>query len=451
MAADRVVVSGFGAVTPLGLTAEKTWQGLCAGQCGINTIKAFDPTGFDCKLAGEVPEFKIRDYIPKSVRKAAKLMSRDIELSIIASLEAIKSAGLITKGIDESAVNIDSTRIAINFAAGLISCDLLEIAPAVAQSLNGDGSFDMHKWGKQGIEFVTPLWLLKYLPNMLACHVGIIHDIQGPSNTITCAEAGSHIAIIEASQQIQRGSADIALAGGAEGKVNPIIMIRQNLLKRSSVKYNDKPDQACRPFDKDACGCVFGEGAAVLVLESLQNAQKRCAKIYAEIVGTGQSNNINSKYENLEADGQGIRIAIEKALSAAKITPDQLDLVIPHGTGIPQDDAAESKALEMVLKDAVKNVPVWSTKSMLSNTGAASGNVDIAAALCAMRDNLIPAAKNCPQKADWCNLNIPQQTIKKDVRNVLVCSYTYGGQTAAIVLKKLDSIPVIPNECEESA
>jgi len=260
MNSARVVITGLGAISPLGLTVNDMWAGLCAGKCGITKITAFDPVGFNCKLAGQVPDYKIKDYVPKTYRKATKLMSRDIELAVIASKEAVVNSGLITKGIDSDNVNIEPTRTAINLGAGLISCDLEEIAPAVAKCVT-DGKFDIHKWGKDGIEFITPLWLLKYLPNMLACHVGIIHDIQGPSNTITCAEASAHLSIGEAAEIIVRGDSDIALAGGAEAKVNPIVMIRQCLLKRATSENNDDPDRACRPFDADAKGSVFGEGA----------------------------------------------------------------------------------------------------------------------------------------------------------------------------------------------
>jgi 3-oxoacyl-[acyl-carrier-protein] synthase II len=437
MDSARVVITGFGQITPLGLTAEETWNSLCAGKSGIDTITAFDPVGFSCKLAGQVPEYKIRDYVPKTHRKATKLMSRDIELSVIAANEALIHAGLATKGIDPENININPERTAINLGAGLISCDLVELAPAVAASIT-DGKFDIRKWGKDGLDLVTPLWLLKYLPNMLACHVGIIHDIQGPSNSITCAETSGHLAIAEATQVIARGDSDIALAGGAEAKVNPIVMIRQCLLKRATSENNDDPAAACRPFDADAKGSVFGEAAGIVILEELNHARKRNAKVYAEVVGIGQSNSINPAYEHIEPNGKGIRISIEKALAEAKIQPEDLDLIIPHGTGIPADDLAEAKAIQAVLGDAAAKIPVWPTKSMLSNTGAACGAVDVIAAICAMRDGKIPPVKNCDKKAAGCNLNIIDQSLEKSIRFALSCSYTYGGQTAAVVLKKVE-------------
>jgi 3-oxoacyl-[acyl-carrier-protein] synthase II len=428
------VITGLGAITPLGLSYKDLWSGLCQGKCGIDRITAFDPSGFTCQIAGQAPEYSIRDYVPKSMRKTTKLMSRDIELAVVAASEAFKDAGLNTKAFDEQKVTINPQRTAIILGAGLISCDLVELAPAVAKSIT-DGKFDIKKWGSLGIEQLTPLWLLKYLPNMLACHVGIIHDIQGPSNSITCAEAASHLAIGEAMQIIIRGDADVALAGGGEAKVNPIVHLRQCLLKRATSDYNNNPKDACRPFDADAKGSVFGEAAACVILESPENAKKRGAKVYAQIAGFGQSCSINSKYESLEPDGKGVQYAIETALDEAKIKPDQLDLIIPHGTAVPADDIAEAKGIANALGCAIDKIPVFPTKSMTSNTGAAAGAVDIVAACCVIKDGIIPAAVNFKKTSKDCRLNIAKEQIKKKINYVLCCSYTYGGQTAALVLK----------------
>jgi 3-oxoacyl-[acyl-carrier-protein] synthase II len=428
------VITGLGAITPLGLSYKDLWFGLCQGKSGIGRITAFDPSGFTCQVGGQAPEFNIRDYVPKSIRKTTKLMSRDIELAVVAGNEAIKDSGLKTKAFDEQNITINPRRTAIILGAGLISCDLVEFAPAVAKSIT-DGKFDIKKWGAQGIEHLTPLWLLKYLPNMLACHVGIIHDIQGPSNTITCAEVASHLAIGEAMQIILRGDADTALAGGGEAKVNPIVHLRQCLLKRATANYNDNPAGACRPFAADAKGSVFGEAAATIVIENSETAKQRGAKVYAQIAGFGQSCSINKRYECLELDGKGVQYAIEAAMEQAKIKPQQLDLIIPHGTGVFDDDIAEAKGIQNALGGEAETIPVFPTKSMVSNTGAAAGAVDVIAACCAIRDGIIPAAKNCEQKNKECKLNIAKEQIKKKINYVLCTSYTYGGQTAAVVLK----------------
>lgn len=437
MGAARVVVTGLGAISPLGLGAEEMWAGLCGGRCGIDRIRAFDPTGLACELAGEVPDYRIQDYVPRTHRKAVKLMCRDIQLAVMAAREAVASSGLITKGIDPDSVNVDPTRLAVNFGTGMISCDLVELAPAVAASAT-NGEFDLRKWGQQGLPLVTPLWLLKYLPNMLACHVGIIHDAQGPSNTITCAEASAHLAIGEAAQVVARRDADIALAGAAEAKVNLIMMVRQCLLTRTASGCNDSPESACRPFDADATGSVFGEGAGVVVLESLENARSRGATILAEIAGVGHSHNVHAVFERLEPDGKGLQIAIEKALDDAEIGPKDLDLIIPHGTGVPVDDRAEACALEAALGDVAGKVPTWPTKSMLSTTGAASGLLDLIATVRAVNEGVIPAARNFDTPAEGCHLNIVKEKRQGYVRHALCCSYTHGGQTAALVVRHYD-------------
>lgn len=434
MRSARVVVTGLGAISPLGLNVDEMWEGLCAGRCGIGRVQAFDPTGFSCELAGEVPDYRVQDYVPRTHRKAVKLMCRDIELAIVAAREAVVRSGLITKGIDPDHVSIDPTRTAVNFGAGMISCDMVELAPAVAASTT-DGRFDLRKWGRDGLELITPIWLLKYLPNMLACHISIIHDIQGPSNTITCAEASAHLAIGEAAQIIARGDSDVALAGAAEAKVNPIMMIRQCLLKRTASASPDVPETACRPFDAGATGSVFGEAGGVITLESLAHAQRRHAKILAEVVGIGHSHSSNPAYERLEPDGKGVQIAIEDAMADAEVTPEELDLIIPHGAAVPEGDRAEARAIEAAIGPAAADIPVWPTKSMLSTTGAASGALDVIAAVRAMGQGRIPAAKNFEKPATGCNLNVLTEPLEGRIRHALCCSYTHGGQVAALVLK----------------
>lgn len=432
----RVVITSVGAVSPLGLRSADLWKALMEGRCGIGRIRSFDPVKLPCQIAGEVPEYNIRDYVPKSYRKATKLMCRDIELAVIASDEAIRASGLVSKAVDPDHVTLKPDRTAIDFGSGIISCDLPEIAPAVAASAV-DGRFDMKKWGREGLETVTPLWLLKYLPNMLACHIGIIHDIQGPSNTITCGEVSSHIAVTEAAEMIQRNHADAALAGGGEAKVNPLLMVRQCLLKRAAFTGSEDPLRACRPFDAGACGSVFGEGAGALVLEEFSHAQQRGAAILAEFVGGASSVTAMDSYIFMK-DGRGLEIAIRQALHQAGIEPVQLDLIIPHGTGIARDDRVEAAVLQHILGSAAGKVPVWPIKGQVSHTGSASGAIDLIAAVLAIKHGTIGAAYNFDTPADGCKLNIPKKPIQKDIRYVLCCGYSYGGQTAAVVLKKYE-------------
>jgi len=434
MSAPRVVVTGLGAVSPLGLNVEESWVGLCAGRSGVRRIRAFDPAGVPCEFAGEGPDYRIQDHVPRTYRKAVKLMCRDIELAVLAAGEAFAAAGLVTKGIDPERINVDPTRVACNLGAGMICCDLVELGPAVAASAV-DGRFDLRQWGRQGLDLVTPLWLLKYLPNMLACHIGIIHDIQGPSNTIMCGEASAHLALGEAAQVIARGSADVAVAGAAEAKVSQRMLLRQHLLGRAVAACDGAPETLCRPFDAGARGSVFGEGAGMVVLERLDRAQARGARILAEVAGIGHSHSLQPGYRRLEPDGRGLRIAVEKALADAQIGPGDLDLVIPHGTAVPEDDLAEARALAAALGPAVQDVPVWPTKSMLTTTGAASGALDVVAAVRALVEGVIPAARNFDAPAPGCDLRVPTAQRTGRLRHVLSCSYTHGGQTAAVVLK----------------
>src|SRR6476620_9086963 len=258
---NRVVITGIGVVSPIGIGTRPFWDNLLAGQVGLKRIAQFDPSGFACQLAGEVPGYKISDYVPKSYRKATKVMARDIELAVVAADDAFKDSGLKSKAYTD-APDFDGKRFGCNSGAGLISCELDELAGAmdVARTDGSPNKIDLKKWGKEGLGQLTPLWLLKYLPNMLACHVTIVHELKGPSNTITCDAASSHLAIGEAFRTIQRGDADCAICGGSESKVVPMGVIRQTLLKRLTELHNDSPEQAVRPFDGDATGTVVGEG-----------------------------------------------------------------------------------------------------------------------------------------------------------------------------------------------
>src|SRR5258708_28074380 len=192
----RVVITGIGVISPIGIGASTFWENLIAGKVGVKGISAFDPGGFPSQIAGEVPAFKISDYVPKSYRKATKVMARDTELAVVAADDAFKDGGLKSKAYTDTP-EIDPLRFGCNIGAGLISCELNELTSAMHVA-RAASKLDLHKWGKEGMEQLTPLWLLKYLPNMLACHVTIIHELKGPSNTITCADASSHLAIGEA-------------------------------------------------------------------------------------------------------------------------------------------------------------------------------------------------------------------------------------------------------------
>src|SRR5436190_1079474 len=288
----RVIITGIGVISPIGIGAKSFWENLLAGIVGVRRIAQYDPTGFPCHIAGEVPAYRINDYVPKSYRKATKVMARDIELAVIAADDAFKDAGIQSKAYTETPA-INGKRFGCNIGAGLISAELNELTAAMHTARDGN-KLDLHKWGRDGMSQLTPLWLLKYLPNMLACHVTIIHGLMGPSNTITCADSSSHLAIGEAFRTIQRGKADLAICGGAESRVNPMGMMRHHLLRKLTETHNDSPADAVRPFDADADGTAFGEGGGLLILEEYEHAEKRGAKVYAELVGFAATQDAHS-------------------------------------------------------------------------------------------------------------------------------------------------------------
>src|SRR5687768_5879477 len=349
----RVVVTGVGVISPIGIGAKTFWENLLAGKVGVRRIQQFDPSGFPCHIAGEIPDYKIGDYVPKSYRKATKVMARDIEVAVIAADDAMKDAGLKTKAYTEQP-EIKSERFGCNIGAGLINTELDELTAAMHVAREGN-KLDLHKWGRDGMQQLTPLWLLKYLPNMLACHVTIIHQLKGPSNTITCADASSHLAIGEAFRTIQRGDADLAICGGAESKVNPMGVVRQVLLKRVTESCNDRPADAVRPFDEGATGTAIGEGGGLFILEEYEHAKSRGAKVCAELAGFGASQDTHTVTEP-EPSGHSYAKAIQKALADANLPPAAVNLLVPHGIGIPKHDRAELSGLHAVFGGGLERV-----------------------------------------------------------------------------------------------
>ena len=432
----RVVITGIGVISPIGVGSKSFWDNLLAGQVGVRRIASFDPGGFACQIAGEVPAFKIGDYVPKSYRKATKLMARDIELAVVAADDAFKDAGLKSKAYaDPPAIN--SHRFGCNIGAGLISVDLNELTPAlsVARSAANGNKLDLQRWGREGMSQLTPLWLLKYLPNMLACHVTIIHELKGPSNTITCADASSHLAIGEAFRTIQRGKADLAICGGTETKVVPMSHMRQILLKRCTETHNDSPETAVRPFDADADGTATAEGGGLFILEEYEHATARGAKIYAELVGFGASQDTHRITEP-DPSGHSYGRAIGKALADANLPPTAVDLLVPGGLGIPSHDRAELAGLHNVFGGGLSRVPLAPIKAQTGNLAAGSG-VDAATAVLALHHNKIPAAVNTRKVIDGHTLNLKPEPRDADLNVTVSSVYSLGGQNAALVFKKV--------------
>lgn len=330
-----------------------------------------------------------------------------------------------------------NTRFGANIGAGLICADLPELAEAL-YSASEDGRFSLARWGAEGMHNLTPLWLLKFLPNMLACHVTIVHDAQGPSNTITCAEASSHLAIGEAFRTIARGVADVCICGGAESKTNPMALLRQCLGRRLS-RRNDAPAQACRPFGRDRDGTVVSEGAGLVILEELEHARQRGARIYAELVGFGASNDAcdPGQPSRPHPEGRGIVLAARKALADAGLGPDDVDLVSAFAAGLPAHDAAEARAITTLLGARVAQVPVLAIKGGLGNNGAGSGALDFIAAVLALHNHTLPPSPNtAPLDPEFSLRVVAEGPRDARIDTVLCNAYALGGgQNASLVIR----------------
>lgn len=439
----RTFITGLGPITALGVGIEPLWKGLCEGRSAIRRITWLDPSGFPCQVAGEIADelFDVKSIVPKSYRKATKVMARDIELAVGAAAAAIADAGLVTKAAGEDATStIPAARFGCHIGAGLIAADADELTSALVTSRNAEGGLDLKHWGATGMQNLTPLWLLKYLPNMLACHVTIIHDCEGPSNTITCAEASATLSMGESQRAIQRGAADACLTGGAECKLNTMGHLRQAFAKRlATTDGMENPASTVRPFDRDATGSVLGEGGGLVVLEAEDCAKARnAANIYCELAGFAATQSFSADATGTEIDEQGESIsdAIEMALAAAKMNAEDIDCIAPFGSGIAAVDRIESFAIRKVFGDRATRIPFITTIPNIGNTTAGSGAVAVSAGAMALKTQTLPARINTTNAIDGLMAAAaPSQSAK--LRSALVISTGMGGQNAAVVLRSL--------------
>ncbi len=439
----RVVISGLGPVTPIGIGAPAFWDALLEARSGIRRLQAFDPMRFESQVGGEIPSLSVADYVHKGYRKAAKIMARDIVLAVAAAHQAVSDAGLRTRcllerGEAEGGFPVDSTRFGANIGAGLICADLPELAEAL-YGASEEGRFSFARWGNEAMNNLTPLWLLKFLPNMLACHVTIVHDAQGPSNTITCGEASSHLAIGEGYRTVARGAADVCICGGAESKTNPMALLRQMLGQRLS-RRNDAPEKACRPFAADRDGTVVSEGGGLVILEALEHAQRRGARIYGELVGFGAAQDAYSAAQPSDPhpEGRGVALAVRKALDDAGIPPQRVDMVATAACGLVAHDRAEAVGLRGVLGDGTAATRAMNVKAALGNNGAGSGAIDFIAAVLAVYHGAIPPAFNSSPLDPACDLNVVTAgPVDAGMEYALSTAYALGGgQNAALVIRR---------------
>ncbi len=436
----RVVITGLGSVSALGVGAEALFKGLCAGVTGIGRISRFNPDGFPVRIAAEVRDLSVKDYVPKSYRKSIKVMARDIELAVAAARCAVEDAGLVTRGSADDLADEQLTyhprRMGCNIGAGLIAADTEEMAAAMHTARTAGGGFSYPAWGGeggQGMESLTPLWLLKYLPNMLACHVTIIHGAEGPSNTITCSEASGLLTLGESMRIIERGAADMCFSGSAESKLNPMGLLRLDFARRLAHLPDVTAGQTpLRPYDPQTPGGVLGEGGGIVILENAQTAKARKARVYAEVVGFGGGHS-DAHYSAGEHD-EGFGYAIENALDDAGISPDKIDVIIPMGSGVPELDRPELGALRRIFGSRLGEIPLVTIQPNVGNCVAGLGGLQVVAGAMCLHTQTLPARLHAGQPAAGiCAGAAPSRGAKLEY--ALMCSGSLGGQNAAVVLK----------------
>ena len=407
----RVVITGMGAITPLGKSVGEFWEGLVSGRSGIGPITLCDPSPYPCQIAGEVPNFDPGEYInPKEARRLARFS----QLSIAASTMAVKDANLNLEKEDLSMMGV----LLGNGAGGL---DTTQIA-----------CLDMQEKGAMKI---NPFFIPMMLPNMAAANVARVFGAKGYNSTVITACAASNQAIGEALEVIRRGAADVVLAGGVEASISEIGLSGFFIL-RALTNSNEEPQKASRPFDAGRDGFVPAEGSAIVVLESLDHAIKRGAPILAELIGYGSS---CDAFHAVQPDdtGEGAARAIRWALRDASIDVNQVDYINAHGTSTPLNDAAETMAIKNVFGETAYSVAVSSTKSMTGHAMGGAGALEAVACVKAIQEGIIPPTINQETPDPACDLDyVPNVAREKDVNIVLSNSFGFGGQNTCIVFKK---------------
>jgi len=426
----RVVVSGLGVVAPNGLGKDAFWTACLEGKSGVGPIRTFDASAHPVRIAAEVPDFDVGAFLPPGQRKSMKIMSRAMKF-------AVGAAGL---GLRDSGLDIakeDPERLGVVMGTGMVPIDLPEIAPYLHAALDENGTFQTRQLGQRGANGLFPLWILKYLPNMVAAHVSLAFNAQGPNSTITTACAAGTQAVGEAFRLIARDDADIVLAGGADSRIDPFMILAYMALGALSTS-NRPAAEVSRPFDGQRDGFVLGEGAGVLVLEEYERAKKRGATIYAEVLGLGSS---FDAYAATKPDPQakGAVRAIREALREARVDPKDVDYINAHGTSTRLNDQMETTAVKRVFGEGAKALPMSSIKSMVGHLIGAAGAVEAVAMAMTLADKALPPTINQTQRDPDCDLDyIPNTAREKKAKVAVSTSFGFGGQNAALVMKRFD-------------
>jgi len=417
----EIVVTGLGVVSPIGVGSESVWQALLDGRSGIRKLELLDGSPLPPAIGADVPQLDPSQFVRP--RKALKVMSRDIQLAFVA-------AELASQQAKAGPGKVDPDRFGIVFGADMISCELEELAPAYRECM-ADGMFEFNRWGTHALAEMFPLWMLKYLPNMPACHIGIAQDARGPNNTIVAGDISSLAAIAEAVRVIERGAADIMIAGGTGNRLHPIVWSRRAVY--DPAIWQGPPGQACRPFDLHRCGQVFGEGAAAFILERAEHAQARGVKPLGKILGFASS--CESCPAGVLPRGEAIERVIRLALLASGLSPKEVGHVNAHGLSTRHDDKIEAQAIARTLGE----VPVTAPKSFFGNLAAGSGAVELAVSILAIQRRLIPPTLNYENPDPECPVQVVHGALAPmDAPTALCLNHTHFGQAMALVVAAPD-------------
>jgi len=425
----RVVVSGLGVVAPNGFGKEEFWHSCVNGLSGVGPIRSFDASEHPTKVAAEVADFDISPYLPAEHRKCARIMGRASRFGIAAAKLAMADSGLDPNRIDQE-------KLGVVMGTGLVPIDLPEIAPLLAGACSATEGLKTKELGKMGPRAMVPMWILKYLPNMIAAHISLMQGAKGPNNTITTACAAGTQAVGEAFRLIQRGDADYVLAGGADSRIDPLLMLAYSSLGALSPAKRD-PSQVSRPFDAERDGFVLGEGAGVLVLEDYEHARRRGARIYSEVLGLGSSFDAYAITKPDPEAGGAVR-AIQWALREARLNPSDIDYVNAHGTSTRLNDLMETMAVKRVFGDAAKVLPLSSIKSMIGHLIGAAGAVEAVAMALSLHTGIAPPTINQTRRDPQCDLDyVPNSARDLPIRRAVSTSFGFGGQNAALVMASM--------------
>ena len=417
----RVVITGIGLVSCLGMGAGVNWKRLIRGDSGVSRIETFDTSGFPTKIAGEIKNRVIEEIrIPDSV--VDQLGERRLEFGIAAAQEAIDDAEV--KIGDE-----DSFRYGTSLAAGLGIIRLEEICNSIE-----NGGFVQDRYASQ-ISKIHAESIVRSPSDRIASIIARTYGLRGPSYTITSACAAGLQSIGQAYRMIQRGDCDLMVVGGADSMVNPVGMMGFTLLGALSTR-NDEPQKACRPFDRKRDGLVVGEGAGIAVLEELEHARTRNAKIYCEIIGHGTSIDAHQLTAPC-ADGYGAASAIVRALRDSGVHPAEVDYINAHGSSTILNDRIESKAIKRLFGPRAFQIPVSSNKSMVGHLIAASGAYEFVATALTIKNDMIPPTINYEEPDEGCDLDyVPNTARQKQIQYAVTNSFGFGGQNASVVVAK---------------